>query len=230
VLEDPIQFPALLETLLINSSYAGVLLVLLLTGCGLPVPEDITLLIAGWLCAREICELHLMLPLTFVAVVGADLMMYGIGRRYGHYVPRLPIIRHYLSEARLKKAVGAYHRHGGKMLFAARFMPGLRTPLFFTAGTFGVPVWKFLLFDGMAALLSVPALVLLGWWFADHLHVIRAWVEGVELVLVGALLLALLGFAGWRFFIARRESFAPGPAGATPPPTRAVGREEESAP
>ena len=41
----------------------------------------------------------------------------------------------------------------------ARFMPGLRAPIYFTAGTVGVKFHTFLFYDGLAALVSVPAIV-----------------------------------------------------------------------
>ena len=49
-------------------------------------------------------------------------------------------------------------------LFVGRFLPGLRAPIFFTAGSTRVKYWKFFFFDGLAALISVPFFVWLGHW------------------------------------------------------------------
>ncbi|MDX1681882.1 MAG: DedA family protein [Phycisphaeraceae bacterium] len=198
----------MIETILKNSGYAGIVGILLLTGFGLPVPEDIPLLIAGWLCARDICELWIMIPLTFVSIVGADVIVFELGRRWGHHVPKLPLLRRYLTERRLKKAEIAYHRHGGKTLFLARFMPGLRTPMYFSAGTFGISIWKFLFFDGLAALISVPLLVLAGWWFADMLDQVKETSHQVQWVVAGVVAALVLVFVIWKWRSYQREKAA----------------------
>ena len=62
-------------------------------------------------------------------------------------------------------------------MFVARFMPGLRAPIFCMAGTMGVRYLRFAFFDGLAALLSVPVFVWLGsflWQnFGDDLEQLR---------------------------------------------------------
>ncbi|MDB6126255.1 MAG: rane protein, partial [Verrucomicrobia bacterium] len=55
-------------------------------------------------------------------------------------------------------------RHGSLALFIGRFLPGLRAPIFFTAGSMKVSFLKFIFFDGIAAVFSVPAFVWLGHW------------------------------------------------------------------
>jgi membrane protein DedA with SNARE-associated domain len=56
------------------------------------------------------------------------------------------------------------------VLFVGRFLPGLRAPIFFTAGSTRVKYWKFFFFDGLAALLSVPFFVWLGHWLWANFH------------------------------------------------------------
>jgi membrane protein DedA with SNARE-associated domain len=83
----------------------------------------------------------------------------------------------------------------------ARFLPGLRAPTYFTVGHAKMPYWKFLLFDGSAALVSAPLWVCVGFWFGSDLeeaarvasqfsHYI---LTGVAVVLAGLLLRWLQG-------------------------------------
>ena len=58
-------------------------------------------------------------------------------------------------------------------MFFARFLPGLRMPVFFTSGLYKVPFWKFFLIDGFAALISVPIWVLLAYYFSKNLDVLE---------------------------------------------------------
>jgi len=132
-------------------AYLSIFGVLLISGFGLPLPEDIPLIVGGYLAGIGVVNPWIMIPGTFIAIVGSDGIVYFLGRRYGHHVPRLPVLRRFLTEARLAKTEAALHKHGGKFIFMARFLPGVRTPAFFTAGGFKMPYWKFLLFDGSAA-------------------------------------------------------------------------------
>jgi membrane protein DedA with SNARE-associated domain len=97
----------------------------------------------------------------------------------------------FITPARVQRAEIAFDRHGGKVLFAARFFPGVRAVFFFTAGVCAVPFWRLLAFDGSAALIHVPALMLLGWYFSGHIDAVRRWEHGAQLLLIaGAALCA----------------------------------------
>ncbi len=191
--------------------YVVVLGLLLLSGFGLPIPEDIPLILAGYLCypwhdGHGYADPWVLFPLTFLAVVGADLMVFMLGRRYGHHVPKLPLMRRFLTEKRLAKTERLLHEHGGKFIFAARFLPGLRAPSIFTAGNFRVPYWKFLLYDGGAALISVPVILGLAYYFANHLEQVRQWVANGERGAIAVILLAVVVFVGVKLLVNRRVS------------------------
>lgn len=155
--------------LALDFAYIGITLALIGRGVGIPIPEDIPLLTGGFLCAREVCRMELMLPVAWFGVVTADTLSFTGGRFFRGQLPRLPIIRIVFSPSRMLKAERFYQKHGLKGLLAARFMPGLRTPLFFTAGTARMPFFKFLFIDMLAAVVSVSALVGLGWYFPTQL-------------------------------------------------------------
>jgi membrane protein DedA with SNARE-associated domain len=87
------------------------------------------------------------------------------------------------------------------MLFIARFLPGMRTTVYLTAGmTHRVSFLRFLLLDGLAALISVPFWVYLGYFGADNHQWLVKWVgrgqSGLWAV-VGILALGLLAL-WWR--------------------------------
>ncbi|MCT6882316.1 MAG: DedA family protein, partial [Snodgrassella alvi] len=63
-----------------------------------------------------------------------------------------------------------FDKYGSRVLFFARFLPGLRTPIYITAGVSGkVSILKFLLMDGLAAMISVPVWVYLGEYGAENI-------------------------------------------------------------
>lgn len=180
--------------------------VLLLSGFGLPVPEDIPLLIAGYLCYKDVISIWIMIPMMFVAVLGADCTLWYLGWRYGHHIPRWPMLKKYLTESRRQKAELAFHNHGGKTLFIARFLPGLRAGVYFTAGVFKIPFWKMLAFDGAAAAISVPAWVLLSWYFGSDLDKIKLISHDAKIVIGVTAVLLVVAFITWK--VLRRRKVA----------------------
>ena len=173
-------------------AYLGIFGVLLISGFGLPLPEDIPLIVAGYLCGQGLANPWIMFPGCFLAIVGADAIVFFLGRKYGHHVPKLPLLRRYLTETRLSKTESMLHRHGGKFIFMARFLPGLRTAAFFTAGSFKLPYWKFLLYDGSAALVSVPVIMAIAYAFSHRIEQVKEWVaDGQIFAMLGVV--ALIG-------------------------------------
>jgi membrane protein DedA with SNARE-associated domain len=67
------------------------------------------------------------------------------------------------------------------VLFVARFLPGLRTPIFLTAGvTRFVGMVRFMIIDGLAALISVPIWLYLGYYSASNREVLIRWVRDAK--------------------------------------------------
>ena len=190
-----------LANLMSHAPYIGVVAVLLISGFGLPIPEDIPLMVAGWMCHPKHganASLGVMLALCFIAVVGADLMVFTLGRRYGTRVAGFPVLHRLLTPKRMAKAQAYYREHGGKTLFIARFLPGIRTPIYFVAGTVQTPYWKMLACDGSAAAISVPILVLLGYYGAEHFDAVVKMAEVGQIAIIAAIILAVIGVVIYR--------------------------------
>jgi membrane protein DedA with SNARE-associated domain len=70
--------------------------------------------------------------------------------------------------------------HGYKVIFSARFMPGVRSQVFLSSGALGIPFRVFLLFDGLAAMISVPAIVYSCYFFGDQINNAVGVIKNVE--------------------------------------------------
>jgi len=168
---------------------------LLASGFGLPLPEDIPLIIGGYLSGRGLADPYIMLPGALLCILGADSLIFFLGWRYGHHIPRLPLLRRFLTPARVRWAELKLEQHGGKFIFVARFLPGARTAAFFAAGVFRVSFGRFILYDGTAALVSVPLIFGLAMVFHQELDQAKAWIEKAEittLVVLGLAVVALV--------------------------------------
>lgn len=160
------------------SIYAIGFSVIVVCGLGLPIPEDVTLLTMGYMTylpmpdgtPRPHAHVALAMIAGYAAVMGGDGIMFGLGARFGMRLARKRPFSWVINESRVKSAQRFIAKHGPKILFSARFMPGLRSVVFFTAGTLGTPYRRFVLFDGLAALISVPFFVGAGWYWGARIE------------------------------------------------------------
>lgn len=170
--------------------------VLLLCGLGLPVPEDITLIIGGILAYYGLCDLTTMILVCLFGVMLGDSIMFWLGEHYGRRLTRKWFFHKLLPDDRLDAVRGRFARWGNKLIFIARFMPGLRAPIFFSAGTFHVPFKVFFFYDGLAALLSVPAIIAGIYFFGDRLDkvitIIKRMEHGIIFTVIFVVLMMLL--------------------------------------
>jgi membrane protein DedA with SNARE-associated domain len=149
--------------------YLAVFLVLLICGMGVPIPEDITLVAGGVISGLGYSNVHVMFAVGLAGVLLGDFIMFMIGRHFGERALRWRWIAFMLTPERLAQVQEKFDRYGIRLLFIARFLPGLRSPIFIVAGwSRRVSLTKFLLLDGFAALISVPFWVYLGYYGADN--------------------------------------------------------------
>lgn len=142
----------------------GPFFVLLLCGFGLPMPEDVVLVAAGALGQIDGRSWIEVSAVMYAGVMLGDSTIFLAGRYFGARIRGSRWFQRYFSEKKQGKVEDLFHRYHSWVLFVGRFLPGLRTPIFFTAGSTRVKFWKFFFFDGLAALVSVPFFVWLGHW------------------------------------------------------------------
>jgi membrane protein DedA with SNARE-associated domain len=201
------------------AAYVGVLFVLITCGLGVPLPEDVPLISGGWIIARG-GSLPLMIATGLAGILIGDSIIFRAGSTYGLRLLETRLGRHIPGE-RVAKIISLFEKHGSKFIMVARFVPGLRAVTYFVAGTTGVPYWKFLTFDGIAACISAPAWVYLGWYARRHrmLNKVWAWSAQAQLATLGI----CLGLAGLWIIGAtlrkrkRRKALAAKPVELVPP-------------
>ena len=162
----------MLQTLIdffLHYGYAAVFGVLILCGLGLPIPEDISLISGGVLSGLGYANPYVMLTVSLVGVLIGDSTMFYLGRHFGMRILEKSFVRRIITPARFQVIREWFGRYGRGVLFAARFMPGLRSAIFLTAGVTRFVAYPiFILIDGVAALISVPLWVYLGYYGASN--------------------------------------------------------------
>ena len=186
--------------------YLAVLFVLIICGFGVPIPEDITLVSGGIIAGMypEQVNVHIMLVVSMFGVLFGDSTMYWLGRIYGARILRVRFIRKFLTVQRLRMVRDKFDQYGNRVLFVARFLPGLRAPIYMVSGvTRRVSYLRFVLLDFLAAIISVPIWVYLGYYGAHKrdwlMEQIKTGQTGIY-ILIGALAL----FIGWKVYKAKK--------------------------
>jgi membrane protein DedA with SNARE-associated domain len=130
-----------------------------------------------------------LLPLCILAVVLGDGCLYFLGRKFGPRLLDLPLLKRLLSPEHRDHIERNFHRYGIKILLFARLLPGIRSPIFLTAGIMRLPLKRFLLADGIYAIPGVSLLFFLAFWFGNSFKelVDRATMQIRHIVIVVAI-------------------------------------------
>jgi membrane protein DedA with SNARE-associated domain len=192
-----------LKALLVGSqgwaAYGTIFGILVACGLGVPLPEDVSLILGGFLVYRGSANLFLMVATGFLGILSGDSIIFWAGRRLGNRArsDHGRFLRRLLTPARRAKVEALFARHGEKIVVAARFMPGVRAVTFFTAGSAGMPYPRFICFDGLAALASAPAFVFLGFRFGRQLQRV---IELLKRFQIGTAVVIVVGVGAWLLY------------------------------
>ncbi len=150
----------------------GLFLLLVFSAVGLPLPEEITLLLGGYLAYLEFLDYGTAVTALLAGIIVGDMVGYLLGRTAGKW-----IIEHILSHSRhalkiLEKAKDYFDRHGEKVVFFSRPLIGVRVAVPMLAGHFHMNFAKFFLYDTIAAIPWTFFLVTLSYYLGSGLDLI----------------------------------------------------------
>jgi membrane protein DedA with SNARE-associated domain len=187
---------------------------LLLSGLGLPVPEDIYMIVGGMITQRKVeaaggaftGPVLWALFVLYVGVMIGDTVIYHLGRRYGERILTWPFFARFMSPERTEKVRGYYAKYGAATVFIARHTGPIRFVTFLMAGVSRMPFGKFFFWDSLAAILSVPLWFAIGYFLWDRRHELE---QRLGLVITVLALAGLVGLWWWS-----RKRRAPQPPAA----------------
>ncbi len=209
---------------LTHFTYAAVFGVLVAAGVGIPFPEELTQLTAGYLAHEGVVSFLPAVAVTYFGILTGDYLLFRLGRRHGRRILESRRIARVFTPKRRAWLEAHFDKHDFLTIMAARHASGFRLPTFALAGASGVSSRTFLLADGLSALLSVPLVVGLGYFFASQIMEVKKRVHEVE---AGVAIAFLLALALWSF-LQWRKGRADSPRLMTPPVP--VSRKDTGAP
>ncbi|MGL6094805.1 MAG: DedA family protein [Fimbriiglobus sp.] len=217
--------------------YLGIAGTIIATGFGLPIPEEIPIVTAGAMVGHDaqppteavplaglaggaahpaylanhavgLTKWYFMLPACILGVVIGDSVLYFSGRLFGARLLRSGFVtRRILPPEKREKIEENFRQRGVMILLAARFTPGIRTPVFLMSGVLKLPFSRFVLADGLYAIPGVNILFWLAYLFTDQfveaVHAVEDKVSRYRPMIIMAVLAAALGVLLYRFLTTR---------------------------
>jgi membrane protein DedA with SNARE-associated domain len=193
-------FIAHISTLTPLGAYLWLGGILLLCGLGLPIPEDISLIAAGYLSWKGVLDVHKAFLVCFAAVLAGDSLAFFLGRFGGRRVLASQLARRYFTPRRQLRVRAYFRKFGSKVVLVGRFTPGFRFTIFFTAGTLHLRPSVFFIYDFSAAVFSVPILVYSAWFFGGQIDRVVSYARRTEHGILVAVAIAaiVIGIKAWR--------------------------------
>jgi membrane protein DedA with SNARE-associated domain len=178
-------------------------LLLFACGLGLPLPEDIPLIIAGAILCQDTQSWIITGIAAWCGIIGGDVVLYMMGRKFGLEITRVPFVGKHVTRERIQNVERLFEQYGVSVVAIGRMVAGIRGAMVVCAGTIRFNFIKFLIADGLAAIVSGGLFMLLGHWIGEQLNdpvAQRKIHEFKELFLAGAVIVVLcfILFILWR--------------------------------
>lgn len=160
------------------------------------LPGTTYIITMGVFLARGEIEWQILLPLVIIGATIGDLIGYTLGKFFSNFLKKL-----YSDDTSYKMAIHFIHTHGGKSVFIARFISGIKEFVPFIAGTLKMPLKKFIFWDFLGAI---------GWsifWIMVG-YVGGSFVKDVESItkVVGIVLLIFFSISAFIFYQKNKET------------------------
>ena len=182
-------------------------------GLGLPLPEDIPLLLSGYLVAQppgasgKMSLVHAAV-VAWCGIIGGDCVLYYLGRRYGLNITRVPFIGKHVTKTRIIWAETKFEQWGVLVVAVGRMFAGVRGAMVVAAGVSRFKFYKFVLADGLAAVVSGGLFMYLGYLAGKKLGTLeeaRLKIEKGEGWVIGVLLILVVCGLVWIFWHRKRK-------------------------
>ncbi len=150
------------------------------------LPGDSLLFAAGAFAALNSLNIWLLFLLMSAAAILGDTANYWIGYFFGKKIvahPKIPI-----DEGHIIETQKFFHKHGGKTIILARFMPFIRTFAPFVAGVGRMKYQRFFSYNIIGGIIWVSIATFSGYFFGNMEFV----KNNFSLVILGVVLISLV--------------------------------------
>ncbi len=195
--------------------YLSVIGLMLLSGFGLPLPEEVVIISSSLLAFMALhphlypppepglrgVDVYMLAAVCFFAVLFSDFVVFQLGRTFGH----TSMFQSMVNPRLFRRARFWTTKYGALMVGVFRFIPGIRFPGHLACGALGISPWKFLLVDTLVVILVIPTQVFLIAFFGED---ILAFMKKYKLYIAGIVAVVVLYIIFKIFMTIRRALLA----------------------
>jgi membrane protein DedA with SNARE-associated domain len=180
----------------------GVVVIMALESCNIPIPSEVTMPLSGWMLvqARGLTAWQAVWLGGLWGAVGCTLgsvISYGLGawggrplvERYGKYI--------LVGKHDLEKADRWFARWGDWAAFLSRLLPIVRTFISFPAGVVKMNLARFTVLSFVGSFIWCGMLALGGFYFGQHWEELRAFMRPFDIP-IAIIILAALAYYVYR--------------------------------
>ncbi len=184
--------------------YPGLFMLVMLESTLVPVPSTLVFPFAGFLAAKGVFSLPIVLAINSAGAIAGSALGYWLGAAGGK-----PLLLKYgkyalIRQKDIERTEAWFANHGKATVFIARFVPVVRHIISLPAGIARMPLLPFLFQTFLGATLWGGFLILLGYYMGEHWDTVANKLKRFDLVIGGAIVVAVLVVAV-RFVLKRRR-------------------------
>ncbi|MBI5050203.1 MAG: DedA family protein [Nitrospirae bacterium] len=183
--------------------YIGLFILLILGGIGFPFPEDMTLILCGFLIFHDVVKPIFALLVVYAGLLITDFSLYFVGKKYGCMIVNHKRFRKIISSERLSRLESKFNKRGVFVILIGRHLVGLRAQIFLAAGVMRMSALKFIMADAVSSILTIVLMVGLGYAGGNSLEVIKNDITRIEHIGILLVVTVLAIYLFLRYFKTR---------------------------
>ena len=171
-----------------------------------PIPSEVILPLAGFSAAQGTFTVAEAIIWTTIGSVVGALVLYLLGRWLGHdrlasIARKMPLVR----ASDIDKTTAWFAKHGWKTVLFGRFLPIFRSLISIPAGIERMPVLLFLGLTLVGSAIWNTIFILIGVFLGRNYHVIEPYMDWLQWVVIGLVIVVLVWFVVHRMLQNRKE-------------------------
>jgi membrane protein DedA with SNARE-associated domain len=190
-------------------TYGGLFLVALMSNMLIPVPEEIMLLISGYLTGTGTFNYFITAGIFIVGMFISDIVLFYLSRRGNKYILKL---QEKIKSRNLMRSEEYIKNNIKKIIFFSRFLVYIRFIGPVLSGSVKTKWSTFLFYDFIALLIYVPLVLFIGNYFHKNISAVISGVssgKNVILIIFGLIALFLMAKLINKKFIRNLSSYIP---------------------
>lgn len=177
--------------LMTHLSYGGIILLMAIESCNIPLPSELIMPFAGYLVSTGVLNIFLAACAGAIGCVIGSTASYYLGYyggrplldRYGKYI--------LLTKHDLDTGEALFHKHGDKIAFIARLLPVIRTFISFPAGIVRMDIKKFMIYSFSGSFIWSLLLAYIGYRIGKNQTIIATYFHRFDILIALVVVIGL---------------------------------------